>query len=61
VEPSFQLSQLFVTNEVQTAMQLDALETSKPMSHFIYHPDEFNENFDDIPYHKGELPIQLST
>jgi aminopeptidase N len=43
----------FVIDEIQNVFSLDALESSHPISIEVGHPDEINEIFDRISYHKG--------
>jgi aminopeptidase N len=44
----------FVIDEIQNVFSLDALESSHPISIEVGHPDEINEIFDRISYHKGK-------
>ena len=41
-----------VAADMQWAMRLDALVTSHPIYIKVNHPDEINEIFDSISYHK---------
>lgn len=52
-EPSYEMFQQIVTDDVQDVMVLDALESSHPISVVVNHPDEINELFDRISYGKG--------
>jgi hypothetical protein len=45
----------FVIDEIQNVFSLDALESSHPISIEVGHPDEINEIFDRISYHKGKI------
>ncbi|XP_059490233.1 aminopeptidase N isoform X2 [Neocloeon triangulifer] len=59
VEPSWQIMEQFVIDEIQNVFSLDALETSHPISIEVGHPDEINEIFDRISYHKGASIIRM--
>lgn len=54
VEPTWQVMEQFVLNEVQVVFGLDSLESSHPISIPVGHPDEISQNFDRISYAKGE-------
>jgi aminopeptidase N len=49
----------FVIDEIQNVFSLDALESSHPISIEVGHPDEINEIFDRISYHKGTKRAHL--
>lgn len=42
-----------------TALDLDSLKNSHPIEVPIGHPDEIDEIFDDISYHKGAAIIRM--
>ncbi|CAB3360791.1 Hypothetical predicted protein [Cloeon dipterum] len=59
VEPSWQVLEQFVVDEIQNVFSLDALESSHQISIEVGHPDEINEIFDRISYHKGASIIRM--
>jgi len=58
-EPSYEMFQQIVTDDVQDVMAVDALESSHPISVVVNHPDEINELFDRISYGKGASIIRM--
>ncbi|KAK3860173.1 hypothetical protein Pcinc_033761 [Petrolisthes cinctipes] len=59
VEPTWQVMQQFVLNEVQVVFGLDSLESSHPISIPVGHPDEISQIFDRISYAKGASIIRM--
>nr|XP_053651337.1 aminopeptidase N-like isoform X1 [Cherax quadricarinatus] len=59
VEPTWQVMEQFVLNEVQVVFSLDSLESSHPISIPVVHPDEISELFDRISYAKGASIIRM--
>ncbi|KAK4302667.1 hypothetical protein Pmani_025262 [Petrolisthes manimaculis] len=59
VEPTWQVMQQFVLNEVQVVFSLDSLESSHPISIPVGHPDEISQIFDRISYAKGASIIRM--
>ncbi|XP_071548249.1 aminopeptidase N-like isoform X2 [Panulirus ornatus] len=59
VEPSWQVMEQFVLNEVQIVFGLDSLESSHPISIPVGHPDEISQIFDRISYAKGASIIRM--
>ncbi|NXC22681.1 AMPN Aminopeptidase, partial [Corythaeola cristata] len=61
-EPSWNIKDLMVLNEVYTVMATDALTTSHPLSFSedeINTPDEISEVFDTIAYSKGASVLRM--
>ncbi|XP_063963335.1 aminopeptidase N-like [Lytechinus pictus] len=52
-EPSWLMREQFVTIDLQSVFEPDALGTSHPVQVPVNHPDEINEIFDSISYSKG--------
>ncbi|XP_045589686.1 aminopeptidase N isoform X2 [Procambarus clarkii] len=59
VEPTWQVMEQFVLNEVQIVFSLDSLESSHPISIPVGHPDEISQIFDRISYAKGASIIRM--
>jgi len=59
VQPQLKLMEQFIVSDLQDVLQLDALESSHPISNPVKHPDEINENFDRISYGKGASIIRM--
>ncbi|XP_043934238.1 aminopeptidase Ey-like [Protopterus annectens] len=62
IEPSWNIKALFVTNVVDTAMEVDALATSHPLSskeEEVNTPEEIKQLFNDISYNKGAAVIMM--
>ncbi|KAK8734033.1 hypothetical protein OTU49_017450 [Cherax quadricarinatus] len=58
-EPTWNMMEQFVTEDVQRVFSLDWLESSHPISIPVGHPDEINEIFDLISYLKGASLIRM--
>nr|XP_054766252.1 aminopeptidase N-like [Lytechinus pictus] len=54
-EPSWLMREQFVTIDLQSVFEPDALGTSHPVQVPVNHPDEINEIFDSISYSKTDL------
>lgn len=52
------LTQQIVTNALQKAMSLDALESSHSISIEVNHPDQIAQIYDAITYQKGQIILQ---
>eukprot|EP00095_Tigriopus_kingsejongensis_P003865 maker-scaffold1168_size57759-snap-gene-0.7 protein:Tk03865 transcript:maker-scaffold1168_size57759-snap-gene-0.7-mRNA-1 annotation:"aminopeptidase n" len=59
VEPEMKILEQFVPSELHSAMRIDALATSHPISIPVNHPDEIAEIFDGISYAKGASIIRM--
>ena len=59
VEPDASIMERFCIDNTYDTMELDALETSHPISVKVKHPDEINEIFDRISYGKGATIIRM--
>jgi len=59
VEPSWQMLEQIVVDDVQDVFAIDCLESSHPISIPVGHPDEINEIFDRISYGKGASIIRM--
>lgn len=59
VEPEWKMMEQFITEDLQSVMTTDALETSHPISIVVGHPDEISEIFDKISYQKGASIIRM--
>ncbi|XP_018306516.1 puromycin-sensitive aminopeptidase-like protein [Mycetomoellerius zeteki] len=59
VEPEWRVMEQFVVHEFQSIFNLDALESSHPISIEVDYPDEINEIFDTITYVKGSVVIRM--
>ncbi len=53
VEPSWQILDQFIIEELESVFRLDALVHSHPISVEVSDPNEINEIFDGISYSKG--------
>lgn len=49
----------FPLKSIHSSFRLDALETSHPISVEVNHPDDVNDSFDSISYHKGAAVIRM--
>ncbi|XP_042234819.1 aminopeptidase N-like [Homarus americanus] len=58
-EPSWNMMEQFVPDDLQSVFALDWLESSHPVSIPVGHPDEINEIFDRISYSKGASIIRM--
>ena len=54
VEPDASIMERFCIDNTYDTMEIDALQTSHPISVKVKHPDEINEIFDRISYGKGK-------
>lgn len=61
IEPSWKILEQFVLYDVHNVFDLDALESSHPISIEVGHPDEISEIFDSISYGKGIRNLMLIT
>ncbi|XP_069173006.1 LOW QUALITY PROTEIN: uncharacterized protein [Procambarus clarkii] len=59
IEPSWKMWEQFVSDVVQTVLELDSLESSHPISIPVGRPEEINQIFDDISYSKGSAVIRM--
>ncbi|XP_050688585.1 aminopeptidase N-like isoform X2 [Eriocheir sinensis] len=59
LEPTWRVSERFITVDLQYVMELDSLESSHPISQEVSTPDEINELFDGISYSKGASIIRM--
>lgn len=57
--PEFKIWTQFVTDTSTPALDLDSLKNSHPIEVPIGHPEEIDEIFDDISYHKGAAIIRM--
>lgn len=55
MEYALKWDEIFITKVVHNAMELDALESSHPISVPVNHPNEISEIFDRISYEKGMI------
>nr|XP_045613537.1 aminopeptidase N-like [Procambarus clarkii] len=58
-EPTWGLMDQFVTDSLYTALKLDSLQSSHPISVPVNHPDEISQIFDAISYKKGASIIRM--
>lgn len=64
VEPTFQLKDYMIMNDLHSAFELDALESSHPLSppqEDVQRPYEIMEMFDPITYSKGAAVLAMLT
>ena len=54
VEPDASIMERFCIDNTYDTMEIDALQTSHPISVKVKHPNEINEIFDRISYGKGK-------
>ncbi|XP_059089638.1 aminopeptidase N-like [Tigriopus californicus] len=59
VEPESAIKDKFVLESMYGTFEVDALESSHPISIDVNHPDEINEAFDGISYGKGASVIRM--
>ncbi|XP_058118577.1 uncharacterized protein LOC131284057 [Anopheles ziemanni] len=59
VEPSWDLEHQFVVEQVQSAMQMDSLITTHPMTHPVYTQAQASSIFDNISYNKGAVVLRM--
>lgn len=59
VHPEWRFLHRNMINELHTAMELDMLDHSHPISIPVKHPDEISEIFDTISYLKGASIIRM--
>ena len=59
LQVSFILINIAFTKYFQGVFEIDALESSHPISIPVKHPDEINEIFDRISYGKGASIIRM--
>ncbi|GAU94501.1 hypothetical protein RvY_06267 [Ramazzottius varieornatus] len=57
--PTWQMSQMFVIENIHDTFESDALNTSHAIQLPVYHPDEIGEIFDRISYGKGCSLIRM--
>jgi puromycin-sensitive aminopeptidase len=57
--PDWQMWTQFIANEQQSALKLDALDSTHPVEVAIHHPDEIRSIFDAISYNKGASVIHM--
>lgn len=57
--PDFGIWTQFLNDSSIRAFNLDSLKHSHPIEVPIFHPDEIDEVFDDISYHKGAAIIRM--
>ncbi|XP_033120518.1 aminopeptidase N-like [Anneissia japonica] len=59
VEPTWQMQDQFLENDIHPVFKVDALETSRPISIEVRTPAEINQMFDAISYNKGSSVIRM--
>nr|XP_006629061.1 PREDICTED: aminopeptidase N-like [Lepisosteus oculatus] len=62
IEPTWNIKDLMVLNEIQSVFQVDSLATSHPLSSRevdVNTPDEISELFDSITYSKGAALLRM--
>lgn len=57
--PKWDIWTQFSTNELGTALRLDALLHTHPIEILVHHPDEIGEIFDEVSYSKGASVIRM--
>ncbi|MES3031675.1 MAG: M1 family metallopeptidase [Patescibacteria group bacterium] len=57
--PHWDIWTQFSTNELGTALRLDALLHTHPIEIPVHHPDEIGEIFDEVSYSKGASVIRM--
>lgn len=57
--PKWDIWTQFSTNELGTALRLDALLHTHPIEIPVHHPDEIGEIFDEVSYSKGASIIRM--
>jgi len=57
--PRWDIWTQFSTNELGTALRLDALANTHPIEVEVHHPDEIGEIFDEVSYSKGASVIRM--
>lgn len=58
-EPSWNMMDQFLTDDLQPVMELDVRNSSHPIIQSVNHPDEINEIFDVISYSKGASVLRM--
>jgi aminopeptidase N len=58
IEPNGSAADLFPLDNIHLTLDIDALESSHPVSVEVFHPDEINDIFDTITYLKGSSVIR---
>ena len=53
MEPTWKAGALFVHDQLQDVLTMDALESSHPISVPVEHTDQIREIFDRVSYAKG--------
>ncbi|XP_067090600.1 alanyl (membrane) aminopeptidase-like b [Osmerus mordax] len=62
LQPDWNMENLLVLNEIQTAFQVDSLASSHPLSceeNDVQTPSDITEQFDDISYSKGAALLRM--
>ncbi len=59
VEPGFKIMEQFTSDEMQSTMQQDAMESTHQISVPVDDPDQIREIFDGISYHKGASVLRM--
>ncbi|XP_050293871.1 aminopeptidase N-like isoform X2 [Anthonomus grandis grandis] len=59
VEPSWNILDEFLPGEVERAMALDSLTSSRPISFEVFNSDQIRQAFDEISYAKGACIIRM--
>lgn len=57
--PDWQMWTQFVSEDLQMALRLDALDNTHPIEVPVHHPDEIRTIFDSISYNKGASVIHM--
>ncbi|XP_018579251.1 aminopeptidase N isoform X2 [Anoplophora glabripennis] len=58
-EPKWKIADEFIATETQKAMNIDALESSRPISFEVKNSRQIRQAFDDISYSKGAAIIRM--
>jgi len=59
VEPTFNLEEQFVVNDLQYVLGIDSLESSRPINFEVTTPSQINQMFDAISYEKGGSILRM--
>jgi aminopeptidase N len=59
VENNWTLDQQFVVDQIQSVFQMDALQSTHPMTSTVNTPAEASAIFDSISYNKGGSVIRM--
>lgn len=59
VEPTFNLEEQFVVNDLQYVFGIDSLESSRPINFEVTTPSQINQMFDAISYEKGGSILRM--